>query len=58
MMFRRMFVHYAFSSVWFAKWPPFLEIAARSVGRFFSLSFSICCFYLFPSFVLRAGFGF
>ena len=38
-MFHLMFVHYTFSSVWVAEWPPFGEIAARSVGHLFSLSF-------------------
>ena len=32
-----MFVHYIFSSVWIAEWPPFWEIAARSVNNLFSL---------------------
>ena len=45
-MFYVMSVHYIFSSVWGAEWPPFWEIAARSVGHFFSLSF--CHTYLFP----------
>ena len=38
-MFHFMFVHYTFSSVWIAEWPPFLEIAARSVSNLFSLYF-------------------
>ena len=38
-MFHLMFVHYTFSSVRVAEWPPFGEIAARSVGHLFSLSF-------------------
>ena len=38
-MFHLMFVHYTFSSVWVAEWPPVWEIAARSVGHMFSLSF-------------------
>ena len=38
-MFYVMSVHYIFSSVWFAEWPPFWETAARSVGHLFSLSF-------------------
>ena len=32
-MFHFMFVHYTFSSVWAAEWPPFGEIAARSVSN-------------------------
>ena len=38
-MFRLMLVHYTFSSVWVAEWPPFWEIVARSVCHLFSLSF-------------------
>ena len=38
-MFHFMFVHYTFSSVWVAEWPPILEIAARSVRVLFSLYF-------------------
>ena len=38
-MFHFMFVHYTFSSVWVAEWPPFWEIAARSVSNLFSLYF-------------------
>ena len=38
-MFHFMFVHYTFSSVCVAEWPPFWEIAARSVSNFFSLYF-------------------
>ena len=39
-MFHFMFVHYTFSSVWVAEWPPQVwEIAARSVSILFSLFF-------------------
>ena len=39
-VFRFVFVHYAFGSVWVAKWPPLpREIAARSVSKLFSLYF-------------------
>ena len=38
-MFHFMCVHYTFSSVWVAEWPPFGEIAARSVSILFSLYF-------------------
>ena len=38
-MFHFMFVHYTFSSVWVAEWPPFGIIAARSVSNLFSLYF-------------------
>ena len=39
-MFHLKFVSYTFSSVWVAEWPPFLEIAARSVGH-------MCLFVIF-----------
>ena len=38
-MFHLMFVHCTFSSVWVTEGLPFREIAARSVGHMFSLSF-------------------
>ena len=57
-MFHFMFVHYTFSSVWVAEWPPFGEIAARSVSNLFTLYFVHCNIYLFPVLVLRAGFAF
>ena len=38
-MFHFMFAHYTFSSVWVAEWPPFGNIAARSVSNLFSLYF-------------------
>ena len=37
-MFHLMSVHYTLSSVWVSEWPPFLKIAARSVGHMFQLS--------------------
>ena len=39
MLFHLMFVHNNFSSDLVAEWPPFGEIAARSVGNLFSLFF-------------------
>ena len=51
-MFHLMFIHYTFSSVWVAEWPPFLEIAAHSVGHLFTLSFV----YLLYLFISRFGF--
>ena len=56
-MFHFMFVHYTFSSVWVAEWPPF-EIAAHSVSICSHCILSICNIYLFPALVLRAGFAF
>ena len=54
-MFHFMFVHYTFSSVWVAEWPPFgtarLTICSHCI-------LSICNIYLFPVLVLRAGFAF
>ena len=57
-MFHLMFIHYTFSSVWVAEWPPFWEIAARSVGHMLSLSFVYLYFLFISHLVLRAGFGF
>ena len=51
-MFHFMFVHYTFSSVWVAEWPPVGEIAARSVSNLFSLYFV----YLKHLFISRFGF--
>ena len=50
--FHLIFVYYTFSSVWVAEWPPFLEIAARSVGHMFLLSFV----YLYFLFISHFGF--
>ena len=57
-MFHFMFVHYTFSSVWVAEWPPF--------GKKLPARYAICShkilsnfnIYLFPVSVLRAGFAF
>ena len=51
-MFHVMFVHYTFSSVWVAEWPPFWKIAARSVSNLFLLYFV----YLLYLFISRLGF--
>ena len=53
-MFHFIYVHYTFSSVWVAEWPPFREIATRLVGH---CLLSICNIYLFPVLVFRAGFS-
>ena len=57
-MFHFMFVHYTFSSVWVAGWPPFgrwlparLAVCSRCV-------LSVCGVCLFPVLVLGAGFAF
>ena len=57
-MFHLMFVHYTFSSVWVAEWPPF--------GKWLPALLAICShslLYIFVIFIyfplaLRAGFGF
>ena len=57
-MFHFMFVHYTFSSVWVAEWPPFgKELPARlAICSHFFLS--NCNIYLFLALVLRVGFAF
>ena len=58
-MFHLIFVHYTFSSVWVAEWPPFSEIAAPLWWPYdLIVFFSICNFCSFPILVLRAGFSF
>ena len=54
-MFRFMFVHYTFSSVWVAEWPPF---GKQLPARLAICSHCILSIYSFPAFVLRAGFAF
>ena len=54
-MFHFMSVHYTFSSVWVAEWPPFGKYD-RSVAFCSHCILSICNIYLFPVLVLRAGF--
>ena len=53
-MFHFMFVHY--SSVWVAEWPPFGKYLPARLAIFSHCILSICNIYLFPVFVLRAGF--
>ena len=57
-MFHLMFVHYTFSSVWVAKWPPFGKYLPARLAICSHFLLSICYIYLFPALVLRAGFGF
>ena len=52
LMFHFMFVHYTFSSVWVPEWPPF------GLAIFSHCILYICNIYLFPVWVLRAGFAF
>ena len=57
-MFHSMFVHYTFSSVWAAEWPPFgKKLPARLVICSHCI-LSICNIYLFPALVLKAGSAF
>ena len=57
-MFRLMFAHYTFSSVWVAEWPPFGKYLPARLAISSHCLLSICNFYLFPILVSRAGFGF
>ena len=57
-MFHLMFVHYTFSSVLAAEWPPFGEKLPTRLAICSHFSFVYLYFYYFPMFVLRAGFGF
>ena len=61
MMFHFMFVHYTFSSVWVAEWPPFGKYLPARLAiciHCIHCVLSICNINLFPVLVLRAGFGF
>ena len=57
-MFRLMFVHYTFSSVWVAAWPPFGEELPARLDICSHCILSICIFHLLPILGLRAEFGF
>ena len=57
-MFHFMFVHNTFSSVCVAQWPPFGKFLPARLKIWFHCISSICNIYLFPVFVLRAGFAF
>ena len=57
-MFFFMFVHYTFSSVWVAEWPPFRKKLPARLAICSPCILSICNIYLFPALVLRAGFAF
>ena len=56
-MFHFMFVHYTFSSVWVAEWPPFGKKLPARLAICSPCILSICNIYLFPALVLRAGFA-
>ena len=57
-MFPFMFVHYTFSSVWVAEWPPFRKQLSARLAICFNCCFFICNIYLFPVLVLDTEFGF
>ena len=46
-MFHFMFVHYTFSSVWVAEWPPFGKQLPARLAICFHGILSICNIYLF-----------
>ena len=54
-MFHIMFVHYTFSSVWVAEWPPLGLIAARSVSNLFSLCFVYLQYLIISCFGFKSG---
>ena len=55
-IFHFMFVHYTFSSVWVAEWPPFGKKLPARLAICSHCILSICNIYLFPVLVLTAGF--
>ena len=57
-MFRFVCVHYTFSSVWVAWWPPYGRWLPARLAICSHCILSICNIYLFPVLVLRAGFAF
>ena len=57
-MFYFMFVHYTFSSVSVAEWPPFRKKLPARLAICSRCILCICNLYLFPVLVLRAGFAF
>ena len=57
-MFHFMFVHYTFSSVWVAEWPPIGKKPPTRLAICSHCILSICNISLFPALVLRAGFAF
>ena len=56
--FHFMFVHYTFSSVWVAEWPPFGKKLPARLAIYSHCILSICNTYLFTVLVLIAGFVF
>ena len=54
-MFHFMFVHYTFSSVWVAEWPPFGKYLPARLAMCSHCILSICNIYLFPRFGFKSG---
>ena len=54
-MFHIMFVHYTFSSVWVAKWPPFRKQLPAQLAICSHCILSINNIYLFPVLVFKSG---
>ena len=54
-MFHFMYVHYTFSSVWVAEWPPFGKLLLAICSH---CILYICNIYIFPVLVLRPGYAF
>ena len=57
-MFQLMFVHYTFSSVSVAEWPPFGKKLPAGLAICSHCPLSICIFIFISHFGLRTGFGF
>ena len=55
-MFHRKFVHYTFSLVWVAEWPPFVKKLPAQLVICSHCLFVV--FIYFPFWFLGAGFGF
>ena len=56
-MFHLMIVHYTFSSVWVAEWPPFGKKLPARLAICSHCVLSVCNINLFPVLALIAGFG-
>ena len=57
-MFHLIFVHYTFSSVGVAEWPPFGKKLRTRLAICSHCLLFICIFLFISQFGLRAGFGF
>ena len=54
-MFHFMFVHYTFSSVWVAEWPPLWKKLPSRLTICSHCILSICNIYLFSRFGFKSG---